>query len=561
MDLFKQDNAEIIFVALGGIGEIGMNCGLYGFGSKKKRKWLMVDLGISFPDASLPGVDTILPDVSFAKTIKDDILGLIITHGHEDHYGAVLDFAYELDIPVYGTSFLKGMLYAKAEAYQSDTMPQFIQIDSNEDVQLNSDIRFSLIPVSHSIPESNAIFLKSSYGNLVHTGDWKLDKNPVIGTPTSLEQFTDIGAQDILAVISDSTNAWREGVSPSEGEVVGGFEKIFSTSERRVIITQFSSNIARIKSIYLAAQAAGREVIIAGRALARNIQVAQELGVLDPNYRFLSDTAFQDLPAQNVAILCTGSQGESRAQMKKIADKAHPIIKLAQGDLVVFSSRAIPGNEKEIGAIQNSLVKQGVDIVTADNERVHVTGHPFRGEIEQLYQALKPKYVVPAHGEAWHLNQHKIFAEREGYQVAPIAYNGNILKLAPGTPEIIGTVAHGQWCRDGNIRIDTQSASIRERRKLSYNGIVFANIILDHHNEMMAEPDVRMEGIPYDDEFGLDIEEKVIETIEGAIYSIPKSRRKELEKVEEAVRRSIRNEINRLWGKKPLCHVIISKIV
>ncbi len=394
---------ELVFAALGGLGEVGMNVYLYGVGPADKREWLIVDLGITFPEGEDdPGVDVILPDVRFLEAQKGQIAGLVVTHAHEDHIGAVLELWPRLKCPVYVTPFAAGMLRSKMSDYGGgrDMPIKVIPLDSRFSVG-SFDVEF--VTVAHSVPETSGLVLRTPLGNIYHTADWKLDAMPYIGTVADGERLNKIGDEGILALVCDSTNAMREGTSPSETDVAQSIAKIIQKAPHRVVVTTFSSNVARIKACGEAAQLSGRRLVVAGRALHRVIEVAIDTGYLPKDFRWIDQQQFRYVPRHEVLCLCTGSQGEQRAALARVAANEHPDVSLDKGDLVLFSSRTIPGNEKSIGAIQNSLVRMGCEILTDDDALIHVTGHPRRDELRQMYGWIRPKIVVPMHGEARHL--------------------------------------------------------------------------------------------------------------------------------------------------------------
>ncbi|HYD16122.1 MAG TPA: ribonuclease J, partial [Hyphomicrobium sp.] len=433
-----REQNELVFLALGGLGEIGMNAYLYGYGPPDARKWLMVDLGITFPEGEDdPGVDVILPDLRFIEEEKAALTGIVITHAHEDHIGAVIELWSRLGVPVYATPFTAGMLKAKLAEYGNRLpMIPIREIPLNGRFQAGPfDVEF--IEMSHSIPESSALAIRSPAGLVLHTGDWKLDRTPTVGGAPDEARLAALGDEGVLAMICDSTNAMREGQSPSERDVAQTLAEVVKAAPNRVAVTTFASNVARVKAVADAARAAGRELVVAGRALHRVIDVAIETGYLPQGFRYVDQQQFKELKRSKTVCLCTGSQGEPRAAMARIAENEHPDISLDKGDLAIFSSRTIPGNEKAVGWIQNSLVRMGVEVLTDTEALVHVTGHPRRGELRQLYAWTRPKIAIPMHGEARHLNAHAELAREAGVAEVQVAYNGEMVRLSPGPARII----------------------------------------------------------------------------------------------------------------------------
>ena len=407
---------ELVFMALGGIGEIGMNCYLYGLGPADDRQWLMVDLGITFPEGENdPGVDVILPDLRFIEAERRSLAGLVLTHAHEDHFGAVIELWPRLQVPVYATPFTAELLKAKLAEYgRGAQMPiREVALNSRFDV---GPFDVELVSVAHSIPESNALAIRTPLGLVLHSGDWKFDPTPVIGAATDTARLAALAAEGVTAMVCDSTNAMREGRSPSERDVAQSLARIVKDAKRRVAVTIFASNVARLRAVADAARAAGRQLVVAGRAMHRIIDVAISTGHLPQGFKYLDQDQFKYLQAHEVVALCTGSQGEPRAAMARIAADEHPDISLDRGDLVIFSSRTIPGNERAVGEIQNRLVDMGCNIVTDGDALVHVTGHPRREELKEMYALVKPRIVIPMHGEARHLAEHAKLAKAAGHQ-------------------------------------------------------------------------------------------------------------------------------------------------
>ncbi len=408
--------AELVFMALGGIGEIGMNCYLYGLGPPDARQWLMVDLGITFPEGENdPGIDVILPDVRFIEEERASLAGLVLTHGHEDHLGAVAELWPRLRAPIYATPFTAALLRTKLAEFGGRAQPTIkeIALDSRFAV---GPFDLELISVAHSIPEPNAIAIRTPLGLVLHTGDWKLDATPVIGAPTDSAKLMQLGDEGVTAMICDSTNALREGRSPSELDVARSLADLIRGAKGRVAVTIFASNVARIRAVADAARSARRHLVVAGRSMHRIIQVAMATGYLPSDFKYHDQDQFSYLERDEVVLLCTGSQGEPRAALARIAEDEHPHVKLAKGDLVIFSSRTIPGNERAVGQIQNRLVDLGCDIIGDGDALVHVTGHPRREELKEMYGWVRPKIAIPMHGEARHLVEHGKLARAAGVE-------------------------------------------------------------------------------------------------------------------------------------------------
>ncbi|PLU71726.1 MBL fold metallo-hydrolase [Sinorhizobium medicae] len=552
-------NEELVFLPLGGVGEIGMNLGLYGYGRPGSRQWIMVDCGVTFPGPDLPGVDLVLPDIAFLAEERRNLKGIIITHAHEDHYGALNDLWPGLNVPVYASPFTAGMLEAK-RAFEKSRSEIPITIFKQGDRINVGPFSVEAVGVNHSIPEPMALIIRTQLGTVVHTGDWKIDLEPSLGPLTDEKRLRQIGEEGVLALICDSTNALREGVSPSERQVSESLSKIIADAEGRVGITTFSSNVGRIRSVAQAAEAAGREVLLLGSSMKRVVDVARDVGLMEGLRPFLAEDEFGYIPRDKVVVILTGSQGEPRAALAKIARDEMRNVAFSAGDTIVFSSRTIPGNEKAINDIKNGLIEQGIHIITDSEALVHVSGHPRRNELQQMYQWVKPQIVVPVHGEAAHLTAHAELALQSGIPSVPRLRNGEMLRLAPGPAEVVDQAPHGRIYKDGTLIGDFEEMGIGERRKLSFAGHVSVSVVLDNRYDFLGDPDVVPIGLPeYDDE-GESMEDTLYDAVLGAVESIPRAKRKDLAMLQEAVRRAVRSTANQVWGKKPVVTVFVTKV-
>ncbi|MEM7191571.1 MAG: ribonuclease J [Pseudomonadota bacterium] len=552
----KNKNA-FVFVPLGGVGEIGMNLYLYGYGREGAYTWLIVDMGITFGGEREPGIDVILPDIRFLEEERHNIAGLVLTHAHEDHYGAIPDLLPLIGhVPIYATPFTTQMLrgkFGERRLNQDDLALEMLPLGARCTI---GPFDVELISMSHSIPEPMALAIRTPLGTALHTGDWKLDDEPLTSPPTDQNRLREIGNEGLDVLICDSTNATRKGVSPSEAEVAENLERLIAQAPACVAVTTFASNVARLGSVAKAAHALGRELVVCGRAMYRVIEAAQATGYLDPKLPFHEETAFAQLPRKKVVALCTGSQGEPRAALARIAAGEHPHISLKPKDWVIFSSRTIPGNEKSVGQVQNALSDEGVEILTDQDALVHVSGHPRRGELEQLYSWVKPKVAIPMHGEGRHLEAHAELAEELGVKQVIRARNGTMVHLLPGQAEIVDDVPVGRLYRDGYILTSADDGQVRDRRKLGFAGIACISLVLTSKGELVAEPEVSLTGLPEEDSEGEALEEIARDAAIGTIESIPRPRRKDPELVSQAVRRGVRAALNQSWGKKPLCTVL-----
>ncbi|MBZ7921172.1 ribonuclease J [Ensifer adhaerens] len=550
---------ELVFLPLGGVGEIGMNLGLYGYGKPGNRQWIMVDCGVTFPGPELPGVDLVLADISFLAEERRNLKGIIITHAHEDHYGGLNDLWPGLNVPVYASPFTAGMLEAKRDFEKSRGEIPVTIFKQGDRINVGP-FEIEAVGVNHSIPEPMSLIIRTPAGTVVHTGDWKIDLHPSLGPLTDETRFRQIGDEGVLALVCDSTNAMRDGVSPSEQEVSESLAKIITNAEGRVAITTFSSNVGRIRSIAEAAEEAGRDVLLLGSSMRRVVAVARDLGLMEGIKPFLAEDEFGYVPRDKVVVILTGSQGEPRAALAKIARDEMRNVAFSAGDTVVFSSRTIPGNEKAINDIKNGLVEQGIHIITDSEALVHVSGHPRRTELQQMYQWLRPQILVPVHGEAAHLTAHAELGQQSGIASVPRLRNGEMLRLAPGPAEVIDEAPHGRIYKDGNLIGDFEEMGIGERRKLSFAGHVAVNVVLDSRYDFLGDPDIVAIGLPEFDDEGEDMEDTLYDAILGAVESIPRAKRKDLAMLQEAVRRAVRSTANQTWGKKPIVTVFVTKV-
>ncbi len=555
----KPGKEDLVFLPLGGAGEIGMNLYLYGYGPAHKRRWLIVDMGVKFGDERDPGIDIVLPDISFLESERKNIDALVLTHAHEDHFGGVPWLWPDLKCPVYATPFTAELLRGK-----------LIEHGLDEDFPLNEvplGGRFSagpfdveLVDVTHSIPEPNALAIRTPAGLVVHTGDWKIDDDPVLGRSFDKEKFQALGAEGCLALICDSTNALRDGHSPTETEVSNSLAQIISQAEGRVAVTTFASNAGRVEAVAKAAHAAGRHLIVAGRSLDRVIAAARATGYLKDVHEVLAPEEFGYLPPDKVVCLCTGSQGEPRAALARIADDTHPHITLEQGDTVIFSSKTIPGNEKAVSHVANLLAGQGVEIIDADDTLVHVTGHPRKEELRQLYRWLKPDLLVPMHGEMRHMTEQARFAKDCGVPDAAVAANGDMLRLVPRPGELIDEVPAGRTHIDGRLFVSSVDGPARQRRRISFAGVAAVSIVMNDRHQMVTQPQVRLFGVPEEDAYGVLLEDAILDAVEDAFEDLPKARRKSDEHVAEMLRRAVRRECTAKWGKKPITEVMVQRV-
>ena len=551
---------ELMFAPLGGVGEIGMNLSIYGLGNRHQRSWLAVDLGVSFGDEEhLPGIDLIMPDIRFLESERKNLVGLVLTHAHEDHFGAIIDLWPRLKCPIYATKFSAALFEAKCAAERNPPEIPVTVVPSGGRIDIGP-FGVEFIPVAHSIPESHALAIHTASGIVLHTGDWKIDPTPLVGLPTDERRLRELGDEGVLALVGDSTNAVRDGRSPSETEVAGTIAKLVKAAKGRVAVTTFASNVGRLRAVADAARGAGREVVVVGRAMERVVQVARETGHLDGMQEFRSVDVYGHLPPDKVLAVCTGSQGEQRAALARIARDDHPQVTLNRGDTVIFSSRTIPGNEKAVGAIINGLVTQGIEVITDRTELVHVSGHPRRDELRDLIAWVRPQVLIPVHGEALHLSEHARLARAAGVPKVLICKNGDLVRLGPGEVGIIDELPSGRFYKDGSILEDSKSRAVVERRRMAFAGCVFVALIVTDKGELIDDPEIDLVGIPEKNPAGELLDDIVFDTVVSTLKSLPRTQRRDPDAMAESLRRAVRATIAEEWGKKPLCyvHVLVS---
>ena len=553
------DDSELVFAPLGGLGEIGMNCALYGYGPANARQWLMVDLGVAFAGEDLPGVDLIMPDLSFIEKAKKNLVGIVITHAHEDHIGALAELWPDLGAPVYMTRFAAGLAEARRLGEPGAPKIPLRIVAQGEKVAIGPFV-VEFIAVAHSIPESTALAIRTPAGLVVHTADWKIDPSPIIGLPTDEARLKALGDEGVLALICDSTNVLREGESPSEGDVAKTLAWLIGEAKGRVVVTTFASNVARLRSAAEAGFAAGRQVCILGRAIERVVAVARECGMLDGVPPFLGMDAFERLPRDRILALATGSQGEPRAALARMAEGEHPTAELTAGDTVIFSSRTIPGNEKAVGKIINAFATARVEVITDRTALVHVSGHPRRAQMAKMYAWVRPRIAVPAHGEPLHLSEHAAFAIAQGVPQVLRAFDGDLIRLAPGDVSASGSVASGRRLKDGAILLPADQESVGQRRRLAFAGVVSVALALTPKGEMAGDPDVMIAGLPERTREGAAIDALIDDAIFEAFEGLPRGKRRDPDVVSSAIERAVRNSVNAVWSKKPQVHVLVVEV-
>jgi ribonuclease J len=551
----RPGSDELLFLPLGGCGEIGMNLNLYGHDGK----WLMVDLGITFGNEMTPGIDVIMPDPGFIVEHRADLLGLVLTHAHEDHIGAVPYLWPRLRCPIYATPFTAAVLRRKLAEANLLGEARITEIPMSGRFGLGP-FEIELISITHSIPEPNAVVLRTKLGNILHTGDWKLDPDPVVGPITDEAALRELGGEGVLAMVCDSTNVLVDGSSGSEAEVRQSMDALIGRYRHRVAVACFASNVARIESVTRAGLAHGRHVGLVGRSLRRMVEAARETGYLTDLPDFIEEEDIGHLPRDRVLMICTGSQGEPRSALARIARDEHPDVGLEPGDAVIFSSRIIPGNEHAIGELHNALIRQGVEVVTEKDHFVHVSGHPARDELAEMYRWVKPAIAVPVHGELRHLRAHVALAESCQVRRAVLAENGSLLRLAPGDPEVIGHVPTGRLGLDGTQLTAMGGAALKSRQRMAYNGAAVATIVLDGSGRLVGEPVLTVHGVAAEGEDEGVAKAEAVAAARQALAGLPLAKRSDDQAVREVVRIAIRRSLNARHGKKPLTDVHLVRL-
>src|SRR5438067_2562823 len=549
----ERDPAALYFLPLGGSGEIGMNLNLYGHDGK----WLIVDCGVTFGEEEhLPGVDVIMADPAFIVERRDRLLGIVATHGHEDHIGAIPYLWPQLQCPVWATPFTASLLRAKLiEAGLADRVPiNIVPMSGRFDI---GPFDLELITLTHSIPEPNAVVVRTRVGTVLHTGDWKLDPDPLIGSPTDEDRPRQIGDEGVLAIVCDSTNSLRPGSSGSEGELRQSLTDLIGRYDGRVAVARFASNVARLQTIAQAARVNDRDVALVGRSLWRMDKAARETGYLADVPRFLTEDEAGYVPRDKILMICTGSQGESRAALARIARDDHPNITLEQGDVVIFSSRVIPGNEKPIGRLQNALVRLGVEVVTETDHFVHVSGHPARDELVRMYQMIRPRIAIPVHGEARHLAAHAELARTCQVQDALVIENGDMVRLDAGGAAIIDEVPVGRIASDGKSLLPITGAVLQQRRRAGSEGSVVASLVVDRRGWLAAPPQITLIGLAEANEAPATL---LRDALSDAMEGLPAPMRSDDNAVRDTARRVLRRALNERFGKRPLIEIQLVRL-
>ncbi len=560
---FKTSLPQWVFVPLGGSGEIGMNLNLYGFIDEQGQEtWIVVDIGVTFSSGRVPGIEVIMADPAFLESRRENLAAIVLTHGHEDHIGAIAHLWPRLKCPLYATKFTARLIEHKLREFGLENDVPLNLVEPGRRLNI-APFEIEFVGLTHSIPEPNALAIRTKLGTILHTGDWKIDPNPMLGEKIQDERLREIGEEGVLSIICDSTNVFEEGSSGSEAQVYDTlFDVIGQAGAGRVFVTSFASNVARMASVARAAEAAGRRVALIGRAMQRMAEIAGDMGLFGAIKPFIAPEEAARLPRDEALFLCTGSQGEPRAALRRIAEGSHQWITIDKGDLVIFSSREIPGNESEIYDLQNALTARGARLITASHiPGLHVSGHPCREELALMYEWVRPQSLIPVHGELRHLKEHQTFAKSCQIGASVVASNGDVVQLAPGSIERIGKVDHGRLYLDGNIVVPSgDESSVRARRHLARSGLVSVSVVLEHDGRLAAPIHVSLTGAPKSDRQGKNLAQIALEAAKNAFAQLSPSDLTRDDVIYGKVRRLVRHALFLSWGKKPETHIHICRI-
>ena len=549
---------ELLFCPLGGAGEIGANMNLYGYGNPGEHNWIMVDIGVTFADDSLPGIDLIYPDPGFIVEKKDNLLGIIVTHAHEDHIGAIAHLWPKLKCKIYATPFTAVLIKEKFKEKNVDINNHLKIVQLNGIIDLDP-FRIEYVSMTHSILEPNGLKIKTPAGVVLHTGDWKIDENPMVGKNIDIDKLKQIGNEGVLAMVCDSTNIFTVGRSGSEETVRRSLLKIMERLKKRIVITSFASNVARMETIFYCAEKTGRQISLVGRSMHRIFKAAKQCGYLKDIIDPIDPREAKNISREKIIYLCTGSQGEPMGAMMRISSYTHPDVFVEKGDTVIFSSKIIPGNEKKLYKLHNQLVKDGIEVISEENEFVHVSGHPNRDEMKDMYSWIKPKCVIPVHGEHRHLMEHISFAKEMQVPHPILVENGDIVKIFPGDkPEVYDKAPSGRLYLDGNISVHEDSQSIKERKNLSSNGYLEVTLLITSKGNIHDNPILSFRGLPIyeEDEFAYGLEN----VIEKITKSFKIGSRKQEHNLIDALKIACRKFTKEKTGKKPYTNINLVNI-
>ena len=549
---------ELLFCPLGGSGEIGMNMNLFAYGKPGEQKWIIVDIGVTFADDTVPGIDLIYPDPGFIIDKKDDLLGIVLTHAHEDHIGAIVHIWPKLKCKIYATPFTAVLISEKFKEKKIDINSYLKIVELNSTLKLEP-FNIEFITLTHSILEPNGLKIQTPVGNILHTGDWKVDPNPLIGGDINAKRLKEIGEEGVLAMICDSTNVFSHGKSGSELDVRKSLMNIMKRLKKKIIVTSFASNVARMETVFHCAKQTGRNISLVGRSMHRIFKAARKCGYLKDVIEPIDPREAKNLSSEKIVYLCTGSQGEPMGAMMRIAKFTHPDVIIEKGDAVVFSSKIIPGNEKKLYKLHNQLVKEGLEVISEENEFVHVSGHPNREDLKEMYGWIRPKCIIPVHGEHRHMIEHINFAKEMQVPNSVLVENGDIVKLYPGLkPEVYDRAPSGKLYVDGNISVEEDAQSIKERKNLSSYGFLDVTILINSDGRIHDKPILTYVGLPVieNDDFKYGLEEEISKTTKT--FSL--NNKKQQINIIDTIKVVCKKYSKEKTGKKPITNVNLVRI-
>jgi ribonuclease J len=550
---------ELVYCSLGGAGEIGMNLNLFGYGKPGEYKWIIVDIGVTFSDDNIPGIEVILPNPEFIVDQKENLLGIVLTHAHEDHVGAIAHLWPMLECPIYATPFTAAIVREKFKELKINIGSHLKIVKLGGNVKLGAfDIDY--VTLTHSILEPNGLAITTPEGVVLHTADWKIDNDPLIGEKTDIKKLTEIGKKGVLAMVCDSTNIFNLGSSGSESLVRTGLFTVLEKMKNRILITSFASNVARMETVFKVAEKIGRQVCLVGRSMNRIYQLARQCNYLQDIKVPIDIRDSKKIPKNKIVFLCTGSQGEQRAALARIANGTHPDLQLEKDDNVIFSSRIIPGNEKRLFKIFNDFSKNDINVLSEENSMIHVSGHPAREDLKKMYNWIKPKILIPVHGEQRHMAEHINFAKEMGVKFPIKVSNGEIIRLSPGEPKVVDKVTRGRVYLDGKVLIDNDSPILKERRNMAANGYMEITVLISKNGQIKNNPVITIKGVPLIDEDASEIEYDLEDIVMDTCKTFNLNNLKQEKNLIDTLKGNCRKLINDKSGKKPLVNINLVRL-
>jgi ribonuclease J len=555
----SHSTQQLVYCSLGGAGEIGMNFNLFGYGEPGAYKWIIVDIGVTFSDDNAPGIEVIMPNPDFIVDQRHNLLGIVLTHAHEDHVGAIAHLWPMLKCPIFATPFTTAVVREKFKERKVDAASHIKTVPLEGNVKLGPfDIDY--VTMTHSILEPSGLAINTPLGTVLHTADWKIDETPQIGMPINSKKLQDIGNKQVLAMLCDSTNIFNHGSSGSEQLVRDGLLPILEGMTNRIVITSFASNVIRMETVFKCAEKIGRKVSLVGRSMNRIYELARQCNYLQDIHPPIEARAAKNMPKDKIVYLCTGSQGEQRAALSRIVSGTHADIRLEEGDNVIFSSKIIPGNEKKLYKMFNQLTKNNINVLSEENSMIHVSGHPGREELKKMYQWIRPKIAIPVHGEERHLAEHINFAKEMGVPYPIKIGNGEIVRLAPGEPAVIDTVTSGRVYLDGKVLIEHDSHALEQRRKISLHGYMEVSVLIAQNGQIKHQPIITLQGIPFTHDDAAEIEYDLEDVVQDTCKAFDLNNSKQEKLVIDHLRENCRKLIHSRSGKKPVLNINLIRL-